>query len=84
MGLLAEPVDISKYEFARMPHKEQWGILTRRDSELALKKYIRPEDLADVPLLMVYEMCGNLTHCLIFFPDKNGTRFHHRHKRYKT
>lgn len=53
MGLLVEPVDISKYEFARMPHKEQWGILTRRDSELALKKYIRPEDLADVPLLMV-------------------------------
>ena len=52
-GFPAEPVDISKYEFARMPHKEQWGILTRRDSELALKKYIRPEDLADVPLLMV-------------------------------
>ena len=53
MGLLAEPVDISKYEFIRMPHKEQWGILTRRDSGLALKKHIRPEDLADVPLLMV-------------------------------
>ena len=53
MGLLAEPVDISKYEFVRMPYKEQWGILTRRDSELALKKVIRPEDLADVPLLMV-------------------------------
>lgn len=53
MGLLAEPVDISKYEFIRMPHKEHWGILTRRDSGLALKKHIRPEDLADVPLLMV-------------------------------
>ena len=36
-----------------MPHKEQWGILTRRDSGLALKKHIHPEDLADVPLLMV-------------------------------
>ncbi len=53
MGLLVEPVDISKYEFVRMPQKEQWGILTRRDSKLALKKHICPEDLADVPLLMV-------------------------------
>lgn len=53
MGLLAEPVDINKYEFARMPQKEQWGILTRRDSELALKKHICPKDLAEVPLLMV-------------------------------
>ncbi len=53
MGLLVEPVDISKYEFVRMPQKEQWGILTRRDSKLALKMHICPEDLADVPLLMV-------------------------------
>lgn len=53
MGLLAEPVDINKYEFARMPQKEQWGILTRRDSELALKKHICPKDLTEVSLLMV-------------------------------
>lgn len=53
MGLLTEPVDIGKYEFIRMPQKEQWGILTRRDSELAGKEYISPKDLADVPLLMV-------------------------------
>ncbi len=53
MGLLTEPVDIGKYEFIRMPQKEQWGILTRRDSELVGKEYVTPEDLADVPLLMV-------------------------------
>lgn len=27
MGLVTEPVDISKYNFFRLPQKEQWGIL---------------------------------------------------------
>lgn len=53
MGLLTEPVDIGKYEFIRMPRKERWGILTRKDSELAEKESVTPEDLAGVPLLMV-------------------------------
>ena len=53
MGLLTEPVNIGKYEFIRMPCKEKWGILTKKDSPLASKESIFPEDLADVPLLMV-------------------------------
>lgn len=53
IGLLTEPVDIGKYEFNRMPQKEQWGVLTRRDSELAAKKFVSPKDLADEPLIMV-------------------------------
>ncbi len=53
MGLLTEPVDISKYEFCRMPVKERWGILTREDSPLAAKDFVTPEDLREVPLLMV-------------------------------
>ena len=52
MGLLMEPVEIAKYEAIRMPQKEQWGILTRKDSELAAKEFICPEDLANVPLIM--------------------------------
>ena len=24
-GILMEPVDVGKYEFIRMPHKEKWG-----------------------------------------------------------
>ena len=45
MGLLLEPVDIGKYEFIRMPLKEEWGILVRKDSPLAQKKAVRPEEL---------------------------------------
>ncbi len=26
-GFLLEPVDVSKYEFARLPIREEWGIL---------------------------------------------------------
>ena len=53
MGLLVEPVDISKYEFIRLPLKEQWGVLVRADSQLAEKEFVTPEDLRGVPLLMV-------------------------------
>lgn len=51
IGLLMEPVDIGKYEFIRMPLKEEWGVLTRSDSELASKHAVRPEDLARLPLI---------------------------------
>ncbi len=53
MGLLVEPVDISKYEFIRLPLKEQWGVLVRMDSPLAEKAFVTLEDLREVPLLMV-------------------------------
>lgn len=53
MGLLVEPVDISKYEFIRLPLKEQWGVLVRMDSPLAEKVFVTSEDLREVPLLMV-------------------------------
>lgn len=52
MGLLVEPVDISKYEFIRMPMKERWGVLTQTDSALAQREYAAPEDLAHTPLLI--------------------------------
>lgn len=51
MGLLVEPVDISKYEFLRMPGKERWGVLVPVDSPLAAKEWVGPADLAHTPLL---------------------------------
>lgn len=37
MGLVTEPVDISKYNFFRLPQKEQWGILVHEKHRLAQK-----------------------------------------------
>ncbi|WP_325199991.1 LysR family transcriptional regulator [Oscillibacter sp.] len=46
LGLLVEPVDISRYEFVRMRQREEWGILIHRSSPLSRLEAIRPEDLS--------------------------------------
>ncbi|QNM05297.1 LysR family transcriptional regulator [Qiania dongpingensis] len=51
MGVMGEPVDIRKYDFATIPEKETWGILARTDSELAQKECITLEDLMDIPVI---------------------------------
>lgn len=51
MGLLLEPVEISRYHYLRMPLKEKWYVLMRKDSPLAEKQAITPDDLANVPLI---------------------------------
>ena len=52
LGLLMEPVDIRKYEILRMPLKEKWGVLVRKDSELCSKAVLVPQDLAQIPLIL--------------------------------
>ena len=51
VGFLLEPVDVSKYEFVRIPIREEWGVLISESSELAQKTAVAPQDLADKPLL---------------------------------
>lgn len=50
-GLLLEPIDITKYDYLRMPAKEKWGLLLRSDSPLAEKEYITRDDLQSIPLI---------------------------------
>lgn len=52
MGLLLEPVEISRYHFVRMPIKEKWHVLMRKDAPLAAKEKIAPGDLAGIPLIV--------------------------------
>ncbi len=51
-GIFVEPADITKYEFIRLPATERWGILMRKDSPLANKTIIYPEDIWDLPLII--------------------------------
>ena len=51
LGLLVEPVEISKYDFVRMKTKERWGVLVRKDSALAEKTEVHPEELTHLPLI---------------------------------
>lgn len=51
-GVLFDPQDLSKYNYLKIPEKDTWGVLMRRDAALAQKACIRPEDLWDKPLIL--------------------------------
>ena len=51
-GVLVEPADVSRYNSLRLPAKDTWGLVLRRDHPLAQKKHIRREDLTGIPLIM--------------------------------
>ncbi|MDF7676904.1 LysR family transcriptional regulator [Neisseriaceae bacterium ESL0693] len=50
-GVLIEPAHINKYDFMVMPAKDSWGLLMRKDSPLAKKAFIQPQDLWSLPLI---------------------------------
>ena len=52
IGLLTEPVDISKYGFIRMNKKERWGVIINRSHPLAEKKRITPKELSQEQLIL--------------------------------
>ena len=51
-GLIFGEVDTSKYEYIKIPYKDTWGVIMRRDSALAQKETITAEDLMDKPLIL--------------------------------
>lgn len=51
IGLLLEPIDLTKYEYIRMNSKEIWGLLFAREHPLADREYITKEDLFGLPLI---------------------------------
>ena len=50
-GILTEPSDLSKYEYIKMPVKDTWGILMRKNSKLSKKQFITRKDLLNLPLI---------------------------------
>jgi len=50
-GVLIGNVDLSKYNCLRLSEADKWGLLMRKDSELAAFSSIKPELLQNVPLL---------------------------------
>ena len=58
-GLLVGPVDVNKYDYIRLPLKDRWGVLMRKDSPLAEKESITAEDLWDNPLIISHQTSIN-------------------------
>ena len=51
LGVVVEPVDVSKYNYIMLPYKNIWGVIMRKDSSLASKDTIKVNDLLNVPLI---------------------------------
>ena len=54
-GLLFAEIDAQKYEAIPVSLKDTWGVLMRRDSPLAEKETICPEDLWEKPLIVSHQ-----------------------------
>lgn len=51
-GIVFGSVEDARYNSIPLPYKDTWGVLMRKDSPLAEKKNILPEDLWDKPLII--------------------------------
>ena len=51
-GIIFGTPDTNKYEALKLPSKDIWGVLMRKDSPLAEKESVSPEDLWNQPLLI--------------------------------
>lgn len=50
LAVIAEPPNLSKYNYLVMPEQDQWGVVMRRDSPLAQKEALSFDDLYGLPL----------------------------------
>lgn len=54
-GVVFGDVDSAKYNALKMPVRDTWGVLMRRDSILAEKQAVSPKDLWDKPLIVSHQ-----------------------------
>lgn len=52
IGILLEPVDMTKFDFIRLKNKERWIVLMRPDDVLAEKAAVSASDLEGKPLIL--------------------------------
>ena len=51
-GVVYSPVDTTVYSSIKVPIRDTWGVLMRKDSPLSQKDVIQPQDLWDKPLIL--------------------------------
>ncbi len=50
-AVLAQTVDLSRYNYLEFPGEDIWGVVMRKDSPLTQKEAVRIEDLWELPLI---------------------------------
>lgn len=51
-AIIVQDVDLSKYNYLKVPSKDTWGIIMRKDSFLASKEVFTIDDLLKLPLIV--------------------------------
>ena len=51
-AVIAQKVDLSKYNYLEFPGADTWGVVMRKDAPLAAKEKICIDDLLDLPLIV--------------------------------
>lgn len=57
-AIIVQEVDLSKYNYLRVPASDQWGLIMRKDSLLAERSCIHLNDLMDIPLILSRQAMG--------------------------
>lgn len=52
IGLLLEPIDVTRYDYVRLAKQDTWGLLVREDHPLAEQESLTAEDAVACPLLL--------------------------------
>ena len=58
-GVFLEGTHLEKYDSIKLPYSDTWGVLMRKDSHLAEKDHIEPEDLWELPLIISLQADSN-------------------------
>ncbi len=51
-AVIAEAVDLAKYNYLEFPGADTWGVVMRKDTPLAQKEAVHIDDLLDLPLIV--------------------------------
>ena len=51
LAVIVEPPNLAHYSYLEIPGFDSWGLIVRRDSPLAAKEFITPDDLIGVDLI---------------------------------
>lgn len=73
-GIVMQPADLSKYNVINLPDNDVWGIVMRKDSELAKKEFVTFEDMEKIPLILSRKVFRKPT------PDNEFFRWFNKNK----
>jgi len=61
-GYIYGKLSSQKYSYLKLPVKDRWVLVVRKDDPLAKKEFITPADLWDAPLLLSRQSITPITH----------------------